>query len=99
MGQEMTQNQLTEDTLVLMIGTQTICCAAGIRSTVTGLVGNTLNVDSLSWVRFDAGIGAGVDSFYEYLLKVRSPYSATVLSRLQSSCSLMSCADGHFCPT
>lgn len=47
--------------------------AAGIRSTVTGLVGNTLNVDSLSWVRFDASIGAGVDSFYEYLLKVRPP--------------------------
>ncbi|CAL8470523.1 g10065 [Coccomyxa elongata] len=41
----------------------------GIRSTVTGLVGNTLNVDTLSWVRFDASIGAGVDSFYEYLLK------------------------------
>lgn len=34
-----------------------------------GLVGNTINVDSGQWVRRDAGIGAGVDSFYEYLLK------------------------------
>ena len=41
-----------------------------MRSTATGLVGNTLNVDSLSWERFDASIGAGIDSFYEYLLKV-----------------------------
>jgi hypothetical protein len=34
------------------------------------LVGNTLDVDSGRWVRKDAGVGAGVDSFYEYLLKV-----------------------------
>ena len=43
---------------------------AGVRSTATGLVGNTLNVDSLTWERFDASIGAGADSFYEYMLKV-----------------------------
>ena len=36
-----------------------------------GLVGNTLDCDSGQWVRTDAGVGAGVDSFYEYLLKVR----------------------------
>ena len=41
-----------------------------MRSTKTGLLGNTLNVDDLQWVRFDASIGAGTDSFYEYLLKV-----------------------------
>ncbi|EFN53006.1 hypothetical protein CHLNCDRAFT_7049, partial [Chlorella variabilis] len=34
-----------------------------------GLVGNTLDCDSGAWVRTDAGVGAGVDSFYEYLLK------------------------------
>lgn len=41
-----------------------------MRSTTTGLVGNTLNVDSLTWERYDASIGAGADSFYEYMLKV-----------------------------
>lgn len=46
------------------------CADAGIRSPFTGLVGNTLDVDSLTWARFDASIGAGIDSFYEYLLKV-----------------------------
>lgn len=36
-----------------------------------GLVGNTLSCDSGEWERTDAGVGAGVDSFYEYLLKAR----------------------------
>lgn len=35
-----------------------------------GLVGNTLDVDGPSWERLDGGIGAGIDSYYEYLLKV-----------------------------
>lgn len=35
-----------------------------------GLLGNTLDCDSGAWVRLDAGVGAGVDSYYEYLLKV-----------------------------
>lgn len=49
---------------------------AGMRSTKTGLLGNTLNVDDLQWVRFDASIGAGTDSFYEYLLKVTLQFLA-----------------------
>ena len=40
-----------------------------MRSERTGLLGNTLNVDNLQWVRYDASIGAGADSFYEYMLK------------------------------
>ncbi len=36
-----------------------------------GLVGNTLDVDLGTWKRTDSGVGAGVDSYYEYLLKVR----------------------------
>ena len=43
---------------------------AGMRSPQTGLVGNTLDVDTRTWVRTDSSIGAGIDSFYEYLLKV-----------------------------
>lgn len=33
-------------------------------------MGNTLDVDNGQWSRLDAGVGAGVDSYYEYLLKV-----------------------------
>lgn len=43
---------------------------AGMRDPGTGLLGNTLHVDSAEWLRKDSGIGAGIDSFYEYLLKV-----------------------------
>ncbi|DBB03198.1 TPA: hypothetical protein ACH3X1_000010 [Trebouxia sp. C0004] len=33
------------------------------------VVGNTLHTDNQEWLRKDSGIGAGIDSFYEYLLK------------------------------
>jgi mannosidase alpha-like ER degradation enhancer 3 len=33
------------------------------------LMGTVLNVQSGDWVRRDAGIGAGIDSYYEYTLK------------------------------
>ncbi|KAB7496940.1 ER degradation-enhancing alpha-mannosidase-like protein 3 [Armadillidium nasatum] len=33
------------------------------------LMGTVLNVHSGDWVRRDSGVGAGIDSYYEYLLK------------------------------
>ncbi|KAK0404440.1 hypothetical protein QR680_017456 [Steinernema hermaphroditum] len=35
----------------------------------TDLMGTVLNVNSGDWVRRDSGIGAGIDSYYEYCLK------------------------------
>ena len=43
---------------------------ADMRDPGTGLLGNTLHTDNTDWLRKDSGIGAGIDSFYEYLLKV-----------------------------
>ncbi|TNN59026.1 ER degradation-enhancing alpha-mannosidase-like protein 2 [Liparis tanakae] len=40
----------------------------GTRSDI-GLVGNHIDVLSQKWVAQDAGIGAGVDSYFEYLVK------------------------------
>ena len=34
-----------------------------------GLVGNHVDVSNGKWTATDAGIGAGVDSYYEYLVK------------------------------
>lgn len=34
-----------------------------------GLLGNHIDVLTGRWVAQDAGIGAGVDSYYEYLVK------------------------------
>ena len=39
------------------------------RRSPIGLLGNTLSARSGRWIQRDAGIGAGSDSFYEYLLK------------------------------
>lgn len=47
-----------------------LCCVPCPPRSARGLVGNTLGCDSGRWERTDAGVGAGVDSFYEYLLKV-----------------------------
>lgn len=34
-----------------------------------GLVGNHIDIQSGRWTAHDAGIGAGVDSYFEYLAK------------------------------
>ncbi|XP_040580734.1 ER degradation-enhancing alpha-mannosidase-like protein 1 [Lepeophtheirus salmonis] len=39
------------------------------RNNVTGLFGNTVDVESGEWISTTSGLGAGQDSFYEYLLK------------------------------
>ncbi|KAK9786898.1 hypothetical protein WJX73_010844 [Symbiochloris irregularis] len=41
----------------------------GMRNPRTGLVGNTLDVDTRTWIRYDSSVGAGIDSMYEYLAK------------------------------
>ncbi|KAF9978931.1 ER degradation-enhancing alpha-mannosidase-like protein 1 [Actinomortierella ambigua] len=40
-----------------------------IRRTELGLVGNTIDIQTGQWQSAMAGVGAGTDSFYEYLLK------------------------------
>uniref|UniRef100_A0A4X1V363 alpha-1,2-Mannosidase n=1 Tax=Sus scrofa TaxID=9823 RepID=A0A4X1V363_PIG len=40
-----------------------------LRSNDTGLLGNVVNIQTGHWVGKQSGLGAGLDSFYEYLLK------------------------------
>jgi len=40
-----------------------------IRNNQTGLLGNTMNVHSGEWISNMSGLGAGMDSYFEYLLK------------------------------
>ena len=40
------------------------------RNRVSDLVGTTINVNDGEWLSKDASIGAGIDSYYEYLFKV-----------------------------
>lgn len=40
-----------------------------MRHRSSDLMGTVLNVHSGDWVRRDSGVGAGIDSYYEYCLK------------------------------
>uniref|UniRef100_A0A669BWW1 alpha-1,2-Mannosidase n=1 Tax=Oreochromis niloticus TaxID=8128 RepID=A0A669BWW1_ORENI len=40
-----------------------------LRSNETGLLGNVVNIQTGQWVGKQSGLGAGMDSFYEYLFK------------------------------
>uniref|UniRef100_A0A8D0GBF4 alpha-1,2-Mannosidase n=1 Tax=Sphenodon punctatus TaxID=8508 RepID=A0A8D0GBF4_SPHPU len=40
-----------------------------LRSNDTGLLGNVVNIQTGHWAGKQSGLGAGLDSFYEYLLK------------------------------
>lgn len=40
-----------------------------MRHRTTDLMGSVLNVNSGDWVHRDSGVGAGIDSYYEYCLK------------------------------
>lgn len=42
------------------------------RSNTTQLMGSVIDIQTGVWLDRTASMGAGVDSFYEYLLKVRS---------------------------
>ena len=45
--------------------------ANGICDSFLIAVGNVINVETGDWTGKMSGLGAGLDSFYEYLLKVR----------------------------
>lgn len=40
-----------------------------MRHRSSDLMGTVLNVHSGDWIRRDSGVGAGIDSYYEYCLK------------------------------
>lgn len=40
-----------------------------LRHRSSDLMGTVLNIHSGDWVRRDSGVGAGIDSYYEYCLK------------------------------
>jgi mannosidase alpha-like ER degradation enhancer 3 len=55
------------------------------RNRVSDLVGTTINVNDGEWLSKDASIGAGIDSYYEYLFKVRSFFFAALFSEMSNS--------------
>eukprot|EP00737_Agarophyton_chilense_P001389 gb/GEZJ01001559.1/.p1 GENE.gb/GEZJ01001559.1/~~gb/GEZJ01001559.1/.p1 ORF type:complete len:638 (-),score=70.78 gb/GEZJ01001559.1/:1695-3344(-) len=55
------------------------------RAAWTGLVGNHINVHTGKWVATDSGVGALIDSFYEYMLKGYVLFADPRLLRMHQS--------------
>ncbi|KAM4609763.1 ER degradation-enhancing alpha-mannosidase-like protein 2 [Polymixia lowei] len=63
-----TLSRLTGDQVFENVARRALQALWNTRSDI-GLVGNHINIQSQKWVAQDAGIGAGVDSYFEYLVK------------------------------
>ncbi|XP_034392254.1 ER degradation-enhancing alpha-mannosidase-like protein 2 isoform X2 [Cyclopterus lumpus] len=63
-----TLSRLTGDQTFENVALRALRALWGTRSDI-GLVGNHIDILSKKWVAQDAGIGAGVDSYFEYLVK------------------------------
>jgi hypothetical protein len=67
-----------------------------IRHRSSDLMGTVLNIHSGDWVRRDSGVGAGIDSYYEYCLKAYILLGdERYLGRFNKVCHVMSCAVLH----
>lgn len=46
-----------------------LCNRSPFTRRTSDLMGTVINIHSGDWVRKDSGVGAGIDSYYEYCLK------------------------------
>lgn len=60
---------LLQDPTFEKVARKAISAVWNYRSNSTGLFGNVIDIQSGEWVGKMSGLGAGIDSFYEYLLK------------------------------
>lgn len=61
-------SKLTGDPIFERVALEALSSLYKTRSKI-GLVGNHINVQDGKWTATDSGIGAGVDSYFEYLVK------------------------------
>ena len=61
-------SRLTNNPIYEKVAYKALSSLHGRRSNI-GLLGNHINVETGQWVATDSGIGAAVDSFFEYLVK------------------------------
>ncbi|XP_061543664.1 ER degradation-enhancing alpha-mannosidase-like protein 1 [Phycodurus eques] len=62
-------SRLTGDSTFESVARQAVRALWKLRNSETGLLGNIVNIQTGHWVGKQSGLGAGMDSFYEYLLK------------------------------
>ncbi|XP_013062749.2 ER degradation-enhancing alpha-mannosidase-like protein 1 [Biomphalaria glabrata] len=62
-------SRLLNDPVYEAVSRRAVTTLWKLRSNVTGLLGNVINIQTGEWVGAMSGLGAGIDSFFEYLLK------------------------------
>ncbi len=64
-------SRLIDDPIYETVARKAIDVLYDKRDNFTGLFGNEINIQTGEWLGVFCGLGAGLDSYYEYLLKVR----------------------------
>ncbi|CAG5117011.1 unnamed protein product, partial [Candidula unifasciata] len=62
-------SRLLKDPVYEAVARRAVTSLWQLRSNVTGLLGNVVNIQTGEWTGTMSGLGAGIDSFFEYLLK------------------------------
>ena len=65
-------SRLLKDPIYERVARKAVSTIYSIRNNLTGLFGNELHNHTLEWRGKMSGLGAGLDSFYEYMIKVGS---------------------------
>jgi len=63
---------LVDDPIYEKVARKAITSIFEKRDNLTGLIGNEINIHTGVWQGHMSGLGAGIDSYYEYLLKVNN---------------------------
>ena len=65
-------SRLLNDPIYEKVARKAVNKIYSIRDNLTGLFGNEIHIHTLEWLGKMSGLGAGIDSFYEYMIKVSS---------------------------
>ncbi|XP_064858064.1 ER degradation-enhancing alpha-mannosidase-like protein 1 [Oncorhynchus nerka] len=68
-GGQVQRGSIIGDSTFEWVARRAVRALWNLRSNETGLLGNVVNIQTGQWVGMQSGLGAGMDSFYEYLLK------------------------------
>ncbi|EPS60831.1 hypothetical protein M569_13969, partial [Genlisea aurea] len=80
-------SRLTGDSRFELAAIRAIRKLWSMRSSLN-LLGTTLDIGTSEWIEYSSGIGAGVDSFYEYLLKAHLLFGSEEMWRMFQSAYL-----------
>ncbi len=63
-------SNLINDPIYELVARKAVNAIYSARNNLTGLLGNELNIHTGEWLGLMSGLGAGLDSYFEYFIKV-----------------------------